>query len=100
MTLHFEDIGAFFDTDEFATNVLLGSSGSEVTIQAIFDNSHFAIDDTNAVISTTQPMLTCKSADVASAKQGTRVVVNSTAYKVDDIQPDGTGITILTLHKL
>lgn len=99
MTLDFENLDAFFITSEFASQVLIGPPGSETTINAIFDAAHLAVDETMAVVSTSQPQLTCKSSDVASVTQGTRVVVNSQAYKVDDIQPDGTGITILTLHK-
>lgn len=45
------------------------------------------------------PALTCLSADVSTAAQGTAVVVNSVSYTVAAIKPDGTGMTVLVLQE-
>ncbi|MFA6121917.1 MAG: hypothetical protein WCT35_04890 [Sideroxydans sp.] len=43
------------------------------------------------------PALTCTSADVSTAGQGTAVVVNGVSYTVAAIKLDGTGMTLLQL---
>jgi len=38
------------------------------------------------------------SADVGSAVQGSTLVIGSATYRVTSVQPDGTGVTTLTLE--
>lgn len=102
-----EDFSVFFDLDGFAEDVLVGAPGFEVTIQAIFDSAHLAERDEKSSakatysfnLSTSEPMLTCKSVDVDGLASGTRVVVRSVEYVIADKQPNGTGITVLHLYK-
>lgn len=44
--------------------------------------------------------LVCDSTLVASAVRGTAVTVKGVNYKVKDINPDGTGITLIELEKV
>jgi hypothetical protein len=45
-------------------------------------------------------MLICRSSDVTFVKQNDEVIVGNEVYQVSDIQPDGTGITTITLIRI
>jgi hypothetical protein len=51
-------------------------------------------------IMNTAPTFTAKSIDVASLSAGNTITVASAAYTVRAIEPDGTGISVLTLEKV
>lgn len=80
-------------------DVTLNPNGSAVIIRGIYDAGHVLTDTGQVVdVSDSEPMLTVRTKDVTTVVQGSEIDVNSTTYKVVDIQPDGTGITILRLH--
>lgn len=93
-----EDLSVFFP--DFGDKAKIGDFGQERTIDVIFDNAFVLQDSFSAGITNTQPQITCKTADVADVKQGTRVVVKDQSYTVADNHPDGTGMSILTLHRI
>jgi hypothetical protein len=85
----------FFDTDEFAVEITYNSA----TIKGIFDNT-FTQDDQGAVqVDTKNPQVLVKSSDVTGLAHGDTMTVNSIAYKVRSIQPDGTGVTNVLLTR-
>lgn len=90
---------AFLNVEEFAVQVILHPNSTPQTINAIWDNGHFEIANGVSVISTTQPSLMVRSMDVANAEQGDEVSVDGTIYEIADIQPDGTGMSMLMVHK-
>lgn len=45
------------------------------------------------------PALSALTSEVATAIQGSPVIIDGEAYKVINAKPDGTGITVLRLHK-
>ena len=47
---------------------------------------------------TTSPDLVCRTSDVASVANGQSITINSTAYTVRAIEPDGAGMTRITLE--
>ncbi len=98
MTLDFENLDDFLDITEFAQAVQVGPLGSEVTINAVFENAHFTVDEGVSGFSTTQPAILCKSTDIEDYSQGSRVVVGGTEYEIVDIRPDGTGMSEVQLH--
>ena len=62
----------------------------------IFDAQYTDVLD----IDTVGPAVKVYTADVTHAAYNMAVVLNGTeAYKVAQIQPDGTGLTVLRLHK-
>jgi len=93
------DLSDFFDTDEFGISVIV-SVGTvfESTINGIFDNEYFEVDTGQANISSSVPMLMCRTLDVDDVIYGHKVTIDNNDYKVRDIQPDGTGITNLILE--
>jgi len=85
------------DADRLAFLSILGQT---VTvngnpISAIFDAEY--ISPLN--VASTNPVLTCRSIDVASVVRGNASVVGAVNYTVRGIEPDGTGITLLILER-
>lgn len=67
-----------------------------VSVGGIFDNAY-----TDPLgFAGSFPALTCASADVSTAAQGTAVVVDGVSYTVAAIKPDGSGITLLQLAEV
>ena len=46
----------------------------------------------------TQPVVTCRSSDVSGIDTDDTITIDSVAYNIVNIQPDGTGVTILILQ--
>lgn len=76
---------------EFATEVTLDG----LPLTGIFDAAYI---DPLGVVSNS-PVMACASADVTLAGRGSVVIVNTVSYVVRDIQPDGTGMTVLILER-
>lgn len=62
-------------------------------VRAIFDAAYADV----LGVAGSAPVLTCASADVASVARGAAVRVRGAAFTVANIQPDGTGVTVLVL---
>lgn len=97
-----DDIDVFFDVTEFAEPVTfhLGDDNApnDRTITAIFDDEFTPrTQGTGIVLDTTDPMLTCKSTDVADIQRETMVTVRGALYSVVQLQPDGQGMTVIVL---
>ena len=84
-----EDIGAY-----------LYMLGQDVTVAGVSVRAVFDQDYGEAFgVGTSTPAITCATADVSSAVQGTAVTVGATAYTVRAVEPDGQGVTVLKLQK-
>ena len=95
-----EDFSEFLDTDDFAVSATFTPVvGDPSTITGIFDAEYFEIDGDSVGVAGSQPMFLCKTADVAAAKFGDALTVNAVNYKIVNIQPDGTGLTMLILEQ-
>ena len=88
-----EDLSTFFDTTNgFAQNAtVLGQ-----TVPVIFDKAYLGA--MAGLVESTGPQCVGKTADLASAVQGTAIVISGTTYTVTGNEPDGTGVTILQLR--
>jgi hypothetical protein len=87
------DINAFF------TDFAVDASYHGASIRVIFDESYKLVNALTGGIESTGPQAICQSSDVAGAQHGEQIVVNDTAYYITGIEPDGSGITVLTLSK-
>lgn len=72
-----------------------------VSLMAIFDDKYQAVDpDSGAIITSTQPMLRVRIADLPrNPLQGDLVTISGVTYRVNDFEPDGGGGAMLLLHK-
>lgn len=89
-----EDFTAFLNTGEFATAVTVDGNA----VDAIFDNAYVEVGFDGVSVESVGPVLHCTTADVSTAVQGTAAVVNAVNYTVAEVQPDGTGMTLLRLR--
>jgi hypothetical protein len=91
-----------FSEDEEIVFVWHGDNGrEEVVCKGIFDNSFTDTNIGETILDTTAPRLTCLASDVVNVPREAMVDVRGKAYSVTQIQPDGTGFSIVQLaHEL
>lgn len=65
-----------------------------IATTGIFDKAY---QESFGIVAGDNPVLVIKTSDV-SPVEGDAVSVNSTAYTIASVEPDGTGITILQLE--
>ena len=96
-----DDLLELLDVDEFGIDVILDPDSSATTIPAIFDAGFIAIDGDLLDVSSTETVLMCRTSDVTSVDADVTLIdVQGIRYRVGDIQPDGTGITVIRIHKV
>jgi hypothetical protein len=100
-----EDRLIYLDLDAFGSEVTYRPAGNlSLTSQilGIFDAAHLSVDVGSGVpVSSSNPIFTCRSADLTGGgKEGDRLTVDGSDYLVRDVQPDGTGMTVLELEKV
>jgi hypothetical protein len=90
----------FFNTDDFAKAAIwTPSGGSAADIVVIFDDEYTGTNLGTGELDTASPQVRIKSSTVTSITPGDSIVVDSTTYYVLSVQPDGTGVTLVTLSK-
>ena len=89
-----EDRTQFFN--DFAIQVLWKGT---VAVDAIFDNETIIVESGGVGIEMPKPVLTMPSDKILGVKQGDAFIVDSKRYLVENINDDGTGITILELSE-
>lgn len=87
------------DITTFFTDFAVEASYNGASIRVIFDASCKLVNALTGGIESTGPQAICQSADVEGAQHGEQIVINDTAYYIIGIEPDGAGITVLTLSK-
>lgn len=99
------DLNAFnavlLNTDAFAQMVTYIRQGfPSVQIPVIFD-SEYSVSEGIAEpgIGIASPQALCRTADVEDASRGDTVAVGGTTYHIQEVRPDGTGITTLILSR-
>ena len=77
---------------DFGVDALLNDTQ---TIQGIFDN-----DYTEALeMAATEPHFICKSSDVTKVRRDDRLRIGAESYRVVNLEPDGTGVSVIRLTK-
>ncbi len=90
------DLPIFFDPDGLAESALLKG----VTVI----NIHFFNGYKNALgeewgIASSEPYALARSSDVVGVQQGDTLELDGTLYKIANVEPDETGVTILRLSR-
>lgn len=85
-----EDTAAFFRTQDFGVDATINDAAH---VNGIFDNGY------NEVLGMTgaTPQFTCASAEVVGVKRNDTLVIGDANYRVQNVEPDGTGVTVLKL---
>ena len=89
------DRAAFLDSDEFGASATWNSTTFDVMFLSKYELA--AIFDVE--IEANEVSAICRDSDISGIQREQTFTVNSTAYKVKDIQPDGTGMTTLILSE-
>lgn len=88
-----DDLTIFFADAETAT--IDGAS-----VRGHFEHEHDPVNAGGMVeFSIQSATFTCKTADVSAVAEGSLITINGSSYAVTDIQPDGTGVTMLMLER-
>lgn len=87
----------YFDLDDFAEYVTVKGK----RMKAIFDRVITEINEGQIIVKGYKPTITCQTTDFDKSKagQGDIVVVRKKQYEITDVEPDGTGITSVTLFE-
>ncbi len=102
MPTEFEDdaLNDLMDVDALGiAAVYQPGTAQEKTFYIIFDDSFSLVSAESGEIESTAPEATAKSSDVSGVEHGDELKINGTLYSIAGIQPDGTGLTTLILHK-
>ena len=87
-----EDMTAFFSAAEFADLATIGG----VEVNVIFEAP--SADRFGGTVDTTQPRCWVATDRVRHASEGSAVTLAGVDYTIARIEPDGTGISLLTLY--
>jgi len=87
-----DDLTIFFADAETAT--IDGES-----VKGHFENEHDPVNAGGMVeFSIQNATFQCKSSDVSAVAEGQLITIGGSSYAITDIQPDGTGVTLLILE--
>lgn len=90
----------FFADDTLTDAATLTTvAGGSSTINVHFFNEFQAATTVEVPFEGAEPLAYCKTSDVEEAALDDTLTVGSTEYKIKEMQPDGTGITILILYR-
>lgn len=98
-----DDRRLFVQDDDFAVPVLWAHSGGMAHFYAIFDADYQLLSSAflDAGVEGASPQIHACSADLPpAAAQGDGVTVAGGSYRVVEIKPDGTGMTIVRLQAM
>lgn len=85
-----EELGVFFNAQEFATQALIRGH----FIAGLEGHASIIVNE----VETTQTAFTCASRAILEIVHGERILLNDDTYRVVGIRPDGTGLTRLILE--
>lgn len=90
----FSDLSPFFSANEFARNGML----SGVPVCGILDLAYVSAG-AGLGMSSTAPAFILPSSSVPASPVGQLLVVDGVTYAIALVEPDGTGVTTLTLER-
>lgn len=88
-----EDFTPFFQSSEFASDATLGG----MAVRGVFDNGSQAFEVGPGVFAT-GPVFLLPTADVPVNATQLALVIGASSWSVVEVEPDGTGVTLLRLR--
>lgn len=82
----------FLDTDDFAETITVAG----VDIVAVFFDAYAETERVEG----TAPGALCRTSDITAASNGSTVVRGGTSYTIKNIQPDGEGMSFISLEEV
>lgn len=98
-----EDLTAFFNSSDFAWDATWtpAAGGGPYTIQVIFENAYREFPVGEAGQAGLVPQCWASDTQIAQGsgmKRGDALVINAVSYVVAQVEPDGTGVSMVTLR--
>lgn len=99
-----EDLAPFFDADTgfaYTATWTPAVGGGPYTLRVIFENGYFEAPLGDAGAGARETMCWARDDQLnqgAGIKRNDALLINAVTYKVGEIQPDGTGVTLLRLR--
>lgn len=98
-----EDLSAFFDTAGFATSASWtpAAGGGPFTLAVIVENGYNENQIGDANVAGREVMVWARDDKLAQGtgiKRNDTITINAIGYKVAEIKPDGTGVSLLNLR--
>lgn len=96
------------DEDEFGIEVTIFEEGNPgfapVALIGIWDREHELVDLSDGVpVSSRRPQLLVRSSDLPAVDfdaEDFRFTAEGDTFRIDDVEPDGTGLSILRVHRV
>jgi hypothetical protein len=93
------DRAAMLSPKDWGVTATYNSKGKRYPISGIFDREYQAVDVAEAEVSSTFPVFHIQTADLPCRYQfGDTIQIEGETFNIRDIQPDGTGISMLRLE--
>ena len=99
------DRAVFVSVNDFGKSFrYVPSIGPESTLTGIFDAAYLLMEAGTPGVSGTAPTLVCRTDDLQAlpmgkAIDGDRIIDGATEYFINDVQPDGIGMTVLIVER-
>lgn len=98
-----EDLTAFFSSSDFAHDATWtpAAGGGPYTVQVIFENAYREYAVGEAGQAGREPMCWVSDTQIAQGsgmKRGDALVIDSVSYVVAQVEPDGTGVSMVGLR--
>lgn len=90
------DLDVFFSGLDHTEILFAMPTGTKI-VRGYFDNAFFDSAVGEVVLDSTQPRFQCKESDLAGVTRETRCKIEGQSFSVMEIQPDGTGCSVVTL---
>jgi hypothetical protein len=97
--LPIQPVDEFFNEDLCVEAVFTPETGDPRVILVIFDKVPSDIAFSGIAVESAKPQAMCRDIDVAGVTHGHHLTIGGEDWDITDIQPDGTGITVLILTK-
>tara|TARA_R110000824_G_scaffold317820_1_gene504983 strand:- start:4400 stop:4708 length:309 start_codon:yes stop_codon:yes gene_type:complete len=93
------DLDGYFETDSHGVTATININGSNSTINVIFNREYFGIDPGMGLeVEGFQPVATGRTSAMPNVAIGDTITIESVAYNIRSVQPDGVGVTSLVLE--
>jgi hypothetical protein len=93
-----QDLLNFFDVEAHGKTASISINGVSSSISVIFNKEYLAIEGESVDVDGYEPVVHCRSSDVSGVDTADTITIDSVSYNIVNIQPDGTGVTVLILQ--
>lgn len=91
------DLPVFLNDDEFAVQADLGEGADPRYINVLLDEDPVLAEGQAVAVRTATRRASCSTADIEGTVVGDTLFIDETQYRITDLQPDGTGLTVMIL---